>query len=52
MELKMYAFGEEEGVIHWVCATEKEEAINIYKSIDRSVFLCELIKPTQNGVNA
>lgn len=33
MELKMYVFGEDEGVIEWVCATSKEEAIRIYKSI-------------------
>ncbi|MBD1379063.1 hypothetical protein [Metabacillus arenae] len=32
MELKMFAFGEEEGCVYYICSTSKEEAINLYKS--------------------
>ncbi|UAT29468.1 hypothetical protein K7T73_12745 [Bacillus badius] len=32
MELKMFAFGEEEGCIYYICAEDKDKAKNVYKT--------------------
>ncbi len=33
MELKMYVFGESDGVVTWVVANNKEQAISIFENV-------------------
>lgn len=47
MNLKMYVFGEDEGVVTWIAAENKEQAINIFEHITDVNIKIEVENPNE-----